>query len=201
MRARRRRSTTPTWPPSIRRHHDVDARADADEDADADRRPTSAHDRRRGRGRRSTTRTPAHIVDEISELAAERDQFRDIAQRLQADFENYRKRVHAAERGRGRAGRRQARRGAAAGARRDRGRVRAPPRRGRAAAQPDAGRAAQARARGRSTCTSSRSTRTSPRPSPTSPATAATWSSPRCSRSGYRWKGRTLRPAMVRTRD
>jgi molecular chaperone GrpE len=33
------------------------------------------------------------IASEIGELAAERDQFRDIAQRLQADFENYRKRV------------------------------------------------------------------------------------------------------------
>jgi molecular chaperone GrpE len=33
------------------------------------------------------------IGTEIHELAAERDQFRDIAQRLQADFENYRKRM------------------------------------------------------------------------------------------------------------
>jgi molecular chaperone GrpE len=37
----------------------------------------------------------SHVADEITELASERDQFRDIAQRLQADFENYRKRVHA----------------------------------------------------------------------------------------------------------
>jgi molecular chaperone GrpE len=36
-----------------------------------------------------------HVVDEIQELAAERDSYRDIAQRLQADFENYRKRVAA----------------------------------------------------------------------------------------------------------
>jgi len=35
------------------------------------------------------------ISDEIRQLAAERDQFKDIAQRLQADFENYRKRVAA----------------------------------------------------------------------------------------------------------
>jgi molecular chaperone GrpE len=33
------------------------------------------------------------ISDEIAELAAERDQFKDIAQRLQADFENFRKAV------------------------------------------------------------------------------------------------------------
>ncbi len=36
----------------------------------------------------------AGLIDsEIHELAAERDQFKDIAQRLQADFENYRKRM------------------------------------------------------------------------------------------------------------
>ena len=34
------------------------------------------------------------IDSEIVQLANERDQFKDIAQRLQADFENYRKRVH-----------------------------------------------------------------------------------------------------------
>jgi molecular chaperone GrpE len=37
----------------------------------------------------------SHVADEIQELAAERDSYRDIAQRLQADFENYRKRVAA----------------------------------------------------------------------------------------------------------
>ena len=36
----------------------------------------------------------ADVIDtEIHELAAERDTFKDIAQRLQADFENYRKRM------------------------------------------------------------------------------------------------------------
>lgn len=35
------------------------------------------------------------IGGEIQELAAERDSYRDIAQRLQADFENYRKRMSA----------------------------------------------------------------------------------------------------------
>ena len=35
------------------------------------------------------------IGSEIDELAAERDSYRDIAQRLQADFENYRKRMSA----------------------------------------------------------------------------------------------------------
>jgi molecular chaperone GrpE len=33
------------------------------------------------------------ISSEIAELAAQRDQYKDIAQRVQADFENYRKRV------------------------------------------------------------------------------------------------------------
>ena len=35
----------------------------------------------------------SEIESEITELAAERDQYKDIAQRIQADFENYRKRV------------------------------------------------------------------------------------------------------------
>ncbi|HET9667503.1 MAG TPA: nucleotide exchange factor GrpE [Desertimonas sp.] len=35
----------------------------------------------------------ATIDTEIHELASERDQFKDIAQRLQADFDNYRKRT------------------------------------------------------------------------------------------------------------
>src|SRR5688500_20079418 len=35
----------------------------------------------------------ATIDTEIHELANERDQFKDIAQRLQADFDNYRKRT------------------------------------------------------------------------------------------------------------
>jgi len=34
------------------------------------------------------------VAEDISALAAERDQFKDIALRLQADFENYRKRVN-----------------------------------------------------------------------------------------------------------
>ena len=33
------------------------------------------------------------VTEDIAALAAERDQFKDIALRLQADFENYRKRV------------------------------------------------------------------------------------------------------------
>jgi molecular chaperone GrpE len=36
----------------------------------------------------------SEISSEIAELAAQRDQYKDIAQRVQADFENYRKRVH-----------------------------------------------------------------------------------------------------------
>ena len=35
------------------------------------------------------------VTEDITALAAERDQFKDIALRLQADFENYRKRVTA----------------------------------------------------------------------------------------------------------
>ena len=48
-------------------------------------------------------RADADEIDcEIAELAAERDQFKDIAQRLQADFENYRKRAHVPARRRSR---------------------------------------------------------------------------------------------------
>ena len=42
-----------------------------------------------------TEELAAHVADEISELAEQRDTYRDIAQRVQADFENYRKRVQA----------------------------------------------------------------------------------------------------------
>lgn len=37
----------------------------------------------------------SEIESEIRELAAERDSFKDIAQRTLADFDNYKKRVHA----------------------------------------------------------------------------------------------------------
>ena len=47
----------------------------------------------------------------------------------------------------------------------------------------------------------SRSIPSSPRPWPTSPATVASrWSSD-VLRSGYTWKGKVLRPAMVKTKD
>ena len=143
----------------------------------------------------------SEIDAEIAELAAERDQFKDIAQRVQADFENYRKRVAAADPRRGRPGL-----GASSPRRCCRcstppRRRSAPPRRGRAAAQRDAQRAAQAGPRDAGPRRTSRSTRTSPTPWPTSPATAARWSWPRCCAAATRWNGRTLRPAMVRTRD
>jgi molecular chaperone GrpE len=35
------------------------------------------------------------VEDEIQELVSQRDSYRDVAQRVQADFENYRKRVQA----------------------------------------------------------------------------------------------------------
>jgi molecular chaperone GrpE len=46
-------------------------------------------------GEESEEELATHVVDEIRELASERDTYKDIAQRLQADFENYRKRVAA----------------------------------------------------------------------------------------------------------
>ena len=43
--------------------------------------------------------------------------------------------------------------------------------------------------------------RTSPRPSPTKPGDGGEVVVAEVLRSGYTWNGRTLRPAMVRTRD
>ena len=43
----------------------------------------------------ATEELASEIVAEISELSEQRDQYRDLAQRVQADFENYRKRVQA----------------------------------------------------------------------------------------------------------
>jgi molecular chaperone GrpE len=43
----------------------------------------------------STDELAEHVADEIHELAEQRDTYRDIAQRVQADFDNYRKRVQA----------------------------------------------------------------------------------------------------------
>src|SRR4051794_11538489 len=44
-------------------------------------------------GEEATDELATHVAEEIRELADQRDQYKDIAQRLQADFENYRKRV------------------------------------------------------------------------------------------------------------
>ena len=41
----------------------------------------------------STEELASEIASEIVELSEQRDQYRDLAQRVQADFENYRKRV------------------------------------------------------------------------------------------------------------
>ncbi|CAN5819808.1 hypothetical protein BH24ACT5_BH24ACT5_12020 [soil metagenome] len=61
---------------------DMDAAADTDTDAvDSDEEDAVSEE------------LAAMIDGEIHQLAAERDSYRDIAQRLQADFENYRKRA------------------------------------------------------------------------------------------------------------
>ena len=44
---------------------------------------------------RTTEELASEIAAEIRELSEQRDQYRDLAQRVQADFENYRKRVQA----------------------------------------------------------------------------------------------------------
>ncbi len=43
----------------------------------------------------TTDELASEVAAEIRELSEQRDQYKDIAQRLQADFENYRKRVQA----------------------------------------------------------------------------------------------------------
>ncbi len=43
----------------------------------------------------ATEELASEIAAEITELSEQRDQYRDLAQRVQADFENYRKRVQA----------------------------------------------------------------------------------------------------------
>src|SRR5215218_832256 len=60
-----------------------------DEDADADPDAAFAADEHESEQLAET------IDTEIHELAVERDQFKDIALRLQADFDNYRKRMSA----------------------------------------------------------------------------------------------------------
>lgn len=73
----------------------ADTDAGADDDAASDRSPDDAE------------LAAAAMTHDIEALVSERDQFKDIALRLQADFDNYRKRVaaqqvEAVERGTGR---------------------------------------------------------------------------------------------------
>ena len=162
-------------------------------------RQRAADGRRRGR--------PA--VDESSWptttrcAAAERDEYRDVALRLQADFENYRKRIAKARARRRRARHRGAssrsccpvldaceaavvhgadrRRAHLVGAARHARRSRAS-RRWTSRARPFDPTAARGRA--------ARARR----------AAATSRSSPRVMRTGYPWKGRVLRPAMVKVK-
>ena len=134
-------------------------------------------------------------------MTAERDEYLDWPSALQAEFENYRKRIDEA------ADRRTSTRAAAAlvekllpvldacdAARRPRRRAASSPIRDAAARRPREGGPRAHRPR-----RASRSTPTSTRPSRTSRATGdEPASSPRRLRTGYRWKGRVLRPAMVK---
>lgn len=71
--------------------------APAGEDPLADDDPPAGEDALAGDDELS--RIEAALEHDIDEVLAERDQFRDIAQRLQADFDNYRKRaaVHVSD--------------------------------------------------------------------------------------------------------
>ena len=57
--------------------------------------PTPSARPRRTTRPRTTEELASEIAAEITELSEQRDQYRDLAQRVQADFENYRKRVQA----------------------------------------------------------------------------------------------------------
>ena len=89
---------------------DIDAGTDADADVESERASeiedvTSPLDR--PLDPESLDAAGAAVEDDLIALVSERDQFKDIALRLQADFDNYRKRVaaqqiEAVERGTGR---------------------------------------------------------------------------------------------------
>jgi len=89
---------------------DIDAGTDADADVESERASeiedvTSPLDR--PLDPESVDAASAAVEDDLIALVSERDQFKDIALRLQADFDNYRKRVaaqqiEAVERGTGR---------------------------------------------------------------------------------------------------
>jgi molecular chaperone GrpE len=57
--------------------------------------PEGAEEAAEGETAGTLTEAEQAIEHDLDQLLAERDQFRDIAQRLQADFENYRRRTQA----------------------------------------------------------------------------------------------------------
>lgn len=68
---------------------------DGDEVADASARTTPDTGVADSEAAQATEAAESVVEHDIDALLADRDSFRDIAQRLQADFENYRKRVAA----------------------------------------------------------------------------------------------------------
>ena len=175
---------------------------------DHGRRSTRARQRGGGHHRTVSSAPPvptpttaaAAVTHDIDALAAERDQFKDIALRLQADFDNYRKRVARAADRRDRPGHWPARRGVAAGARRLRGRVRA--RRGRRRADLVGAHRRAAEAGSRSDGPRRRAVRSRARRRRAARAGRRV-GEPVVSevlRTGYVWKGKVLRPAMVKVR-
>lgn len=74
---------------------DVERASEIDDVTDAVLRPSAIveGDAAIGETRAETADIEEEIEHDLETLLAERDQFRDIALRLQADFENYRKRV------------------------------------------------------------------------------------------------------------
>ena len=69
---------------------------EVDDSEDVDESPASAEDEYPAPSdEEGTEELASEIAAEIRELSEQRDTYRDLAQRVQADFENYRKRVQA----------------------------------------------------------------------------------------------------------
>lgn len=74
-------------------HEEPSSSTDAAEPAEPPVEPGTASSGPGSIGDDDTDELAAEIDSELDQLAAERDSFRDLAQRIQADFENYRRRV------------------------------------------------------------------------------------------------------------
>ena len=78
-----------------RRRWAVRPAPDVDDSEDVDGRRSAEDESSVTSDEEGTEELASEIASEIRELSEQRDTYRDLAQRVQADFENYRKRVQA----------------------------------------------------------------------------------------------------------